>query len=97
MAVNGLVCVEILAFARNESDRHKLESDFRSFHWLDLGRPQFDLAAATGFSLRRQGLTVPATDLIIAASAVQASATLLHVDAHFDLIAQHSELVARRL
>ena len=96
-AVNGIVRVEILAFARTESDRDKLESDFRSFHWLDLGRLQFDLAAAMGFSLRRQGIAVPATDLIIAASAIQASATLFHVDGHFDLIAQHSELDARRL
>ena len=48
----------------------------------------FDLA----FQLRRKGVTIPYTDILIAATAQAHEATLLHVDAHFDLAAQFSSL-----
>ena len=72
--------------------RHELEADFQAFHWLELQRRDFDLATELGFVLRRQGLTIPATDLMIAASGIRADARLLHRDRHFDQVAQHSEL-----
>ena len=97
VAINGIIQVELMAFASRQVDYDNLAADFRAFHWLDLGRPQFDLAAEVGFRLRRQGITVPATDLIIAASAIGSRATLYHLDAHFDEIARHSSLDARNL
>jgi predicted nucleic acid-binding protein len=97
VAVNGIIRVEILAFAAGEAERRLLAADFEAFHHLDLGPPDFDLACQLGFDLRRRGVTVPATDLIIAASAVRAGAHLLHVDAHFDRIAEISSLSAAHL
>ncbi|MFP3939016.1 MAG: PIN domain-containing protein [Thermoanaerobaculia bacterium] len=94
-AVNGVVQVELLAFARGDEERKTLTSDFKAFHFLDLGREQFDRACNLGFTLRRDGITIPATDLIIAASAITAGAELLHGDGHFDRIAEVSELEAR--
>jgi predicted nucleic acid-binding protein len=93
VAVNGIIRVEILAFAAGEAERRLLAADFEAFHHLDLGLPDFDLACQLGFTLRRRGVTVPATDLIIAASALRTGAPLLHVDAHFDRIAEVSDLV----
>ena len=92
VAVNGVIQVEICSYASGDSERRQLEADFQGFHWLDLGPPDFDLATDLGFQLRRLGLTIPATDLIIAASTILANARLLHRDAHFDLLAQHSKL-----
>ncbi len=92
VAVNGIIQVEICAFASGDSERRQLEADFQAFHWLELRRRDFDLATELGFVLRRQGLTVPATDLMIAASAIRAGARLLHRDAHFDQVARQSEL-----
>jgi hypothetical protein len=97
VAVNGIVQVEILAFARSEADRRKLSADLKAFHLLELSAAEFDLASDLGFRLRRNGVTVPATDLIVAASALRASATLYHLDAHFDAIAEHSELRSLQL
>jgi predicted nucleic acid-binding protein len=94
VAVNGIIRVEILGFAPTEAERRRLVSDFEAFHTLPLGDADFDLAAGLGFALRRRGQTVPATDLIIAASAIRAGAALLHVDAHFERIAEVSDLVA---
>ncbi len=96
VAVNGIIQVEICAFAR-ETDQRKLQSDFKVFHWLSLDSDSFDLATQLGVTLRREGITVPATDLIIAASALQARATLYHADTHYDQISRHSNLVAKNL
>lgn len=97
VAVNGMIQTEMVAFAADASTYRKLISDFSSFHWLDLDRAVFDLAGEIGFSLRRERITVPATDLIIAASAIRENATLYHVDAHYDLISKHSQLDAKNL
>ena len=95
VAVNGIIQVEICAFASGNSDRVQLESDFQAFHWLELQRRDFEVATELGFVLRRQGLTIPTTDLVIAASAIRADAHLLHHDSHFDQVAQHSQLQVR--
>lgn len=97
VCVNGVIKVEIVAFAPDEASYRKLLADFLAFHWLDLGPEEFALATELGFKLRRQAITVPPSDLIIAASAIRAGATLYHVDAHFDMIAQHSKLSSRHL
>jgi predicted nucleic acid-binding protein len=97
VAVNGIIQVEIVAFARTEADRRMLLSDFAAFHRLALGQADYDLATELGFSLRRKAVTIPATDLIIAASTLRAGASLLHLDSHFDRIAEHSDLQAVNL
>jgi len=96
-ATNGIVQVELLAFARGEEAVRALRSDFRAVRWLELGRGQFDLAGEIGNRLRARGVTVPCTDLIIAASAISAGAALYHLDRHFEQIAALGDLDERRL
>ena len=97
VAVNGIIQVEIVAFAPDEASYRKLVADFRAFHWLDLGPEEYAFATELGFRLRRQGVTVPPTDLMIAASGIRAGATVYHVDGHYELIAKHSKLSVRHL
>ncbi len=91
-AVNGIVKVEILVFSSNKGDYKKLLSDFASFHWLELKQDVFDLASEMGMELRRKGITIPATDLIIAACARVNNTSLIHFDNHFEKIAQFYSL-----
>jgi predicted nucleic acid-binding protein len=95
LAFNGIIFVEVVEFAADERERQALLASFGAFHRLVLDDGDFDLAASIGFDLRRRGRTVPATDLIIAASAIRAQADLLHLDDHFDEIAGVSALTAR--
>ena len=97
VAVNGVIQVELTAFVSREADRARLAADLQAFHWLELRHRDFDLAAQIGFDLRRKGITIPATDLIIAACAIGSGATLYHLDSHFDRIARHADLSARHL
>lgn len=92
VAVNGIIQAEIVSFAPDKKAFEQLQSDFQAFHWLDLSRADFNLASQLGFKTRQHGFTVPATDLIIAASTIRAKAKLYHVDSHFEQIAKHSDL-----
>jgi predicted nucleic acid-binding protein len=96
--VNGIVRVEVLAFASPwQTSYSKLVSDFSAFRWLNLREPEFDLACDLGQTLRKKGITIPSTDLIIAASAVLSGATIYHTDSHFDDLARHCDVRARNL
>ncbi|MHB1345169.1 MAG: type II toxin-antitoxin system VapC family toxin [Thermoleophilia bacterium] len=90
--VNGLILVEILSGARDEGELRRLERLFEATTCLPLDRPIWSRAARLGFDLRRAGVSIPTVDLTIAACALEADVPLLHIDAHFELIAAHSEL-----
>ncbi|TAK21233.1 MAG: hypothetical protein EPO26_14965 [Chloroflexota bacterium] len=49
-------------------------------------------AIRLGIDLRRQGVAVQGTDLMIATAAIRADATLVHRDSDFDRIAKHCDL-----
>ena len=97
VCTNGIIQAEIVSSAPDRKSCELLAADFRAFHWLKFGHNDFDLASKMGFDLRRGGVTVPATDLIIAASAIHADATVYHLDSHFDQIAKNARLKAVHL
>ena len=90
--VNGLIMAELLRGARDRSDFERLELLLGATTSLVLDRPAWERAARLGYDLRRAGVNVPTVDLAIAASAMEAGVTLLHMDAHFELIATHAPL-----
>lgn len=67
------------------------------FHILPVQDEIFLKAAVMGSKLRRKGVTVPSTDLIIAASAINSKSILYHIGNHFDMIAEHIDLKVRNL
>jgi len=97
VAINGIIIVEVLSGISKEGELKKVRSDFRGFHYLSLLEETFFDASSLGSSLRKKGITVPATDLIIAVSAIKAMGTLYHLDSHFDLMAEHIPLRGKNL
>jgi predicted nucleic acid-binding protein len=96
-AVNGIIQVEVLAFASARASFDELLHDFEVFHRIALQEVDFDRATEMGFSLRRRAVTIPATDLIIAASALRSDAVLYHVDGHYDTLSRYYGLKAKNL
>lgn len=92
IAVNGLIRLELLAGARGHKQFQELQSTFGRVINLSWSEELWDKAASLGFSLRRQGLTTSTPDLVVAASALEHEAVLIHADADFDRIASHSDL-----
>ncbi len=91
-AVNGIIQLEILVFTKTKSEYNDILSDFSAFYNLELNNSVFLKASEIGFDLRRKGITIPASDLIIAASAMVTNCQLIHFDKHFTYIAEYYPL-----
>lgn len=90
VAINGMICLELLGGMRTEEEYTRLRDRLASLHHIDATRELWDAACHMAFTLKRRGVTVPYTDIFIAASALMHDALLVHADRHFDLIAWHA-------
>jgi len=90
-AVNGLITVEVAGFAR-ESERSIIESDFSGLHSITMTDEIFKKAVSICSELRKNGTILPATDAIIAGSALIEEAAVIHLDRHYEQIAEYFPL-----
>ena len=92
VATTGMVRLELLGRARSQQEWEHLSDLLYALHGLPVEDADWQDAARMGFQLRRQGVTVPFTDLLIGAVTIKSGAVLLHRDRHFDLVAAHLPL-----
>ena len=92
VAVMPIISVELLGGAKNEMDFERLKKRLDSLILFTMNTEVWNDASRLGFDLRRNGITVPYTDIIIAATAIHYNATLIHIDRHFNMIASKSLL-----
>ena len=93
-ATCDLVRLELLVGARTESSYQEIAMLLDTLVQIPITKRCWDTAAWMGFTLRRRGLALRNTDLIIAAAARDAGAEVLHCNSHFDVIAgldEHGE------
>jgi len=88
----GIIKLEILGGAKTEAEYKRLKNRFDALDTVATDDDLWQNASDLAFNLRRKGVTVPSTDIVIAACAIHARATLVHADKHFDSIARHSSL-----
>ena len=88
----GMVKLELLGGTKSENEFQRLKSRLEALDAVECDAELWDEAYKLAFDLRRKGITVPCTDILIASCALKIGATLVHSDAHFDLIQQHSDL-----
>lgn len=96
VATVPLIVAEVVRGAPNETELEGLVQDLSALHVLDVDFETGAYAARLGFALRREGRTVPTTDLLIAAAAVRSGCELWHRDAHFETIGKTCPLEERR-
>ncbi|MGQ9571752.1 MAG: type II toxin-antitoxin system VapC family toxin [Dehalococcoidia bacterium] len=92
VATTGMIRLELLSGTKTRQDFDRLAFVTGMLHQLPADDSAWLRAAELAFALRRQGITLPNADILIAAVAVENGAILLHADAHFERIARHSEL-----
>ncbi len=96
-ATTPVVVLELLSGTRSAREFREFKEELEALQQLELTRPAWERAYRLGYDLRRAGLTLPTLDVLIAALAVEHDCLLLHVDRHFEQIAQHSPLRTRSL
>ena len=87
-----MVVMELLSGARSEEQYDELFEDLSAIPVLAVETSTWMQATRLGFDLRRIGLSIPPTDLLIASVAMANHVAVLHVDRHFDLVASNSPL-----
>jgi hypothetical protein len=94
LATTGVILLEVLAGARDESHARELHRLLARCRLLAAEEPSdHEAAAALYRSCRRQGVTIRRPpDLLIATIAIRTGACLLHLDADFASIARHAPL-----
>jgi hypothetical protein len=85
-----VIILELLQGCRSVGERDALRAKLESLDVLPITQGVWEQAYELGFSLRRKGLTIPTTDLIIAALAIENKGLLLHHDNHFEMMVPHS-------
>lgn len=91
-ATTPLILLELLGGAQDEKDYTELCEDLSALHQFPISGAVWTRSYRTAFDLKRQGVTVPATDVLIATVAQENRVTLLHADRHFDLMAEKTGL-----
>ncbi len=92
VASTGMIHLELLSGTRTPDEWDDLAADLAVLRQLHPRAGTWLRAARLAFDLRRQGITLPNADILIAAVALENNVTLLHADVHFDRIAEHTEL-----
>jgi len=85
----GIVKLEILGGTKTQNEFERLKTRLDSLDMVETDTVLWEEAYRLSFELRRKGITVPYTDILIAACALRTESTVVHADAHFDLMAKH--------
>jgi len=98
LCVCAVTRLELLYSARSKTDYGQLEADLAQFRDLRMDSETFAIALSAQRDLAAHAQhRVPIPDLLIAACAEQHGADVLHVDRHYETLAQVLAFGARRL
>ena len=81
-----IVTLEVLRGAKSQKEYGQLHADFAALSTLRLTDTIWEKSYKIGFKLRRTGIDVPLTDILIATVASHYNCLLLHRDKHFPLM-----------
>ena len=89
-AICGVVLTEVLQGIRSDRQHVSVRAALESYLYLPMDRVVFEQAAEIYRGLRRRGITIrKPVDCMIAATAMEHNAWLLHNDRDFEPIARH--------
>jgi len=93
ICIMGIIKLELLGGTRTQREFSRLKRRLDALPYISIEESSlWDLAFEMTFSLRRKGLTIPYTDILIATAAIKEDVILLHADMHFDQVARYSKL-----
>ena len=97
LVYTDMILLEILLGIRAKKDRKELERRFGSLLLVPQKRSTVLLAAEIYQELKRKGITIRSIiDCLIAATAIETGANVLHKDRDFDFIAKHYPIIVEK-
>jgi predicted nucleic acid-binding protein len=92
VAYNGVILSELLVGANNQKEFKFINDNFSGFKYLETDIQIYEKASQLGFRLRKGGISIPLTDLIITAHCIHHKLTLVTADSHFKQIKKMQKL-----
>ena len=86
IALVGVVLAELLQGCRTESERHLLSDGLTALPYYEVTRSTWSRAGDLSAQLLRRGVTLPLSDLVIAALALEQACLVYSLDTHFKKI-----------
>jgi tRNA(fMet)-specific endonuclease VapC len=93
----GIVLTELLQGAKIEQEFEAIKETLSALPFLDPSSKTWIDAGRISFSLRRKGITIPTTDLIIGSLALENHCSVFTLDPHFKKIPILKLLEAEKL
>ncbi|MCX6572308.1 MAG: PIN domain-containing protein [Candidatus Aminicenantes bacterium] len=90
--INGIVLAELLTGARSSAELDRLASALAGLKLLPSDRASSESAGRSGFALKKKGISVPLSDIIIATDCIDHDLVLIESDRHYAAIAAHLPL-----
>jgi predicted nucleic acid-binding protein len=87
-----MIKLELLGGTKEEKEFQRLKVRLDELDILETNTSLWEYAYNLAFRLRRKGITVPYTDVLIGSSALMTDAIVVHADSHFDLMSSHVAL-----
>lgn len=86
VALVGVVLAELLQGCRSRKDREEIEDGLLALPYLEMTRDTWIMAGEISSPLLRKSVTLPMSDLVVAAIALERQYRVYSLDAHFKKI-----------
>jgi predicted nucleic acid-binding protein len=86
LVISGPIVFELLQGAKNKKDADLIKEVTRGLPLLEVTHEIWLSAGDLYFDLRRKGITIPPSDVLLSAIAVENNFPLFTIDSHFDHI-----------
>lgn len=92
VATSGIIKLELLSGTHSAKEYQELSEDLESLHYIPTDERIWQCSYQLSQDVKRAGVVIPATDLLIAAIAITSGCELLHLDKHFTLLSKYTPL-----
>lgn len=92
VATTNIIILELLQGCRDKKEYAEMKMRLESLELLPANGKVWDMAYNAGYNLKKNGITIPTIDLIIASIAKTYDYTLIHHDKHFRLVTKHLDI-----
>jgi predicted nucleic acid-binding protein len=90
--INGIVLAELLIGARSPAEIDRLSLALAGLKFVPSDRASYESAGRNGYALKRKGVSVPLSDVIISSDCIDHGLVLVESDRHYAAIAGHLPL-----
>jgi hypothetical protein len=90
--INGIVLAELLTGARSPAEIDRLSLALAGLKFVPSDWDSFQSAGRNGGALKRKGISVPLSDVIISSDCIDHGLVLVESDRHYAAIAAHLPL-----